>query len=299
MEDIYAALIGEPVSDREKLALLAESLRKRQEIGQLGQITGDRVLSPIGSGIVKNVNDVAERIGQQSSTDRWRKTQADMNQQSLLARAREAELDRKMRMSEGALDRANRLAIENMRQSADSKAAAKAEAALKKDLARYTERYGKELSKAEIPTMTSYINTADTILSQYDGKSIPGIGFMDVTDRTTQAGSSVRQAVQAVQNTLLKALSGAAVTQSEADRLEKQMFGPLATEESFRQGWASLKAAVAAKKSNIDKSYDPLVLDAYEAHGRGESSGSLGSEEEPSKNPEDYETYEDYLDATQ
>lgn len=293
MEDIYSALVGEPVSDREKLAMLAQKLRKQQQIGQLGQITGDRVLAPMGAGIMKNTNDIAERLGQQGSTDRWRKTQDAMNERSVLARAAEAEENRKFTAGQNALERALRRELEGMRQSKD----AKTEAAAKKDLARYVERYGKEIGKAELPAMESYITDADKILGQYDGKDLPGIGFMDFSSKYSQEGSSTRQAVQAVQNALLKALSGAAVTQSEFERLEKQMFGPLATEESFRQGWAGLKAAVAAKRMNIEKSYDPLVIEAYNAHEKGSLLGGGGAEESVSKNPEDYDTYEEYLQA--
>lgn len=75
MEDIYSAIVGEPTSDQEKLLMIADQLRKRQQLGQLGQITGDRVLAPMGAGMVKQAETRAEDIGRRGETARYRKYQ--------------------------------------------------------------------------------------------------------------------------------------------------------------------------------------------------------------------------------
>jgi hypothetical protein len=46
--DIYRALIGEAPSSQDELAALAEKLRRRRAFGELGALTGDRVLQPFG-----------------------------------------------------------------------------------------------------------------------------------------------------------------------------------------------------------------------------------------------------------
>jgi hypothetical protein len=295
MVDIYSALIGEPPTDQEKLKALAEKLRGRSMIGQLGQITGDKVLAPMGAGISKQTEDQAGQIGQWTANIRNRAANAQLARDSQAARAAEGALDREFTGQQNALQRALQLELEKMQQGRYASADAKAEAANKKDLDKYAERYGKEIGKAELPALESYISDADAILSKYDGKSIPGIGFMDFKARMTQEGSDARQGVQAVQNAMLKALSGAAVTESEAERLQTQMFGPLATEESFRKGWASLKRATQSRRENIERAYPTEALELYES--RGKKPG--GAAAPASKNPEDYATYEEYLDATQ
>jgi hypothetical protein len=75
MDDIYSAILGEPTSDREKLLMVAAQLRKQQQIGQLGQVTGDRVLAPIGAGLAKEASMQAEDIGQRGEQARYRKYQ--------------------------------------------------------------------------------------------------------------------------------------------------------------------------------------------------------------------------------
>ncbi len=62
MEDIYAALIGEGAGSGEKAALIAAALRRRNMLGQLGQITGDRVLSPVGKGLSQSSDNYAEQL---------------------------------------------------------------------------------------------------------------------------------------------------------------------------------------------------------------------------------------------
>lgn len=75
MEDIYSDIVGEPVSDRERLMMLAQKLRKQQQIGQLGQITGDRVLAPMGAGMVQQAGEQAESLGKRGEQARYRKYQ--------------------------------------------------------------------------------------------------------------------------------------------------------------------------------------------------------------------------------
>lgn len=270
--DIYSAIIGEPPTEQEKLDALAKKLRNQQLIGQLGTLTGDKVLAPMGAGMVEQSGEQAKTIGGYQARRR------ELDRQEQMARMNdEAQMARQLQRQEfdagqNALQRALQRELEQMQQEGanarSTSADAKAEAATKKDLDRYVERYGKEREKVGLPAMRSYITTADTVLSKYEGKSLPGIGFLDFSSRTSQEGSEVRQAVQAVQNALLKALSGAAVTQSEADRLQSQMFGPLATEASFKAGWNALKAAIDAQEQNIDKSYDPLVVETYQSRGK-------------------------------
>ncbi len=60
MPDLYEALIGEGAGSKQ--ALLAEMLRRRNEMGQLGMITGDKVLSGVGQGLAKDSDSYAKQL---------------------------------------------------------------------------------------------------------------------------------------------------------------------------------------------------------------------------------------------
>jgi hypothetical protein len=51
------------------------SLRNQNILGQLGQITGDRVISPLGQSLSSNANAQAEQLGKNSLTEQQRLTQ--------------------------------------------------------------------------------------------------------------------------------------------------------------------------------------------------------------------------------
>lgn len=61
MDDIYSALIGEAPKG-ERAALIAAALRRRNELGQLGQITGDKMLAPVGKGLATSADDYATQM---------------------------------------------------------------------------------------------------------------------------------------------------------------------------------------------------------------------------------------------
>lgn len=63
MDDIYQSLIaGTP--DQAKIPALVDQLRRRRALGELGALTGDQVLSPFGSGLVKESDKYAEQLGE-------------------------------------------------------------------------------------------------------------------------------------------------------------------------------------------------------------------------------------------
>lgn len=62
MADLYEALIGEGAG--KKTALIAELLRRRNEMGQLGMITGDKVLSGVGEGLARDSDAYAKQLQQ-------------------------------------------------------------------------------------------------------------------------------------------------------------------------------------------------------------------------------------------
>lgn len=124
MQDIYSAIVGEPVSDQERLMAIAQKLRKQQQIGQLGQITGDKVLAPMGAGMVDTANTQAENLGRRGEQARYRRYQEqasarmDERERNQLAWQKEnAKLERALRRELEAARNATVLAAARIRES--------------------------------------------------------------------------------------------------------------------------------------------------------------------------------------
>lgn len=80
MADLYSSLIGEAPSDKEKAAEVAAALRRRRSYGELGMLTGDKVLGRFGQGLVKQADDYATQLQdtrQHDIDDRQTKTYQD------------------------------------------------------------------------------------------------------------------------------------------------------------------------------------------------------------------------------
>jgi len=243
MEDIYSAIVGEPTSDRERMMMLAQKLRKQQQIGQLGQITGDRVLAPMGAGMVKQATDQAGTIGQQASTNRWRKSQEQMAADSITARAEEAKLDRLWRSKESALDREARLALER-----DFKSKSK----IDKDRERAIMKTAAVYNKDQINSMITGAEQANLLLQNYQDKPLPGVGRVEGFFPDMAVGKEaqmVRSTLASLGNMITKSRSGAAVTDQEMKRLLREMATGNFDEEVFRRRWPDILALVEAEQN--------------------------------------------------
>jgi hypothetical protein len=60
--DLYDVLLGAAPSDPQKQAAVAKQLRRRRSFGELGALTGDRVLQPFGQGLSKQADNYAEQL---------------------------------------------------------------------------------------------------------------------------------------------------------------------------------------------------------------------------------------------
>lgn len=69
MDDIYEVLIGEAPKDADKAAATAAALRRRRSFGELGLLSGDRILSKYGQGAVRQADDYASQIQQTRQQD--------------------------------------------------------------------------------------------------------------------------------------------------------------------------------------------------------------------------------------
>lgn len=69
MDDIYDVLIGESPKDADKAAATAAALRRRRSFGELGMLSGDKVLGKYGQNAVGQADDYARQIQQTRQQD--------------------------------------------------------------------------------------------------------------------------------------------------------------------------------------------------------------------------------------
>lgn len=62
MDDLYSYLIGAAPTDPQKQSAIADQLRRRRAFGELGAVTGDRVLQPFGQGLEINADTSAKQL---------------------------------------------------------------------------------------------------------------------------------------------------------------------------------------------------------------------------------------------
>lgn len=114
MDDLYEFLVGD-TPQQVQIPAIVEQLRRRRALGELGALTGDRVLSPFGSSMMKQADTYAEGIATNRERDRDnRRTEAYQKGQlehqakvleATLARDRDM-ADYRRRMAEAAARRA-------------------------------------------------------------------------------------------------------------------------------------------------------------------------------------------------
>jgi len=64
MADIYSALLGQAPTTDEQRQTLISALRNQKLLGQLGSLTGDAVLAPVGQNLSTSADTEASRVGQ-------------------------------------------------------------------------------------------------------------------------------------------------------------------------------------------------------------------------------------------
>lgn len=60
--DLYSYLIGAAPTDPQKQQAVADQLRRRRSFGELGSLTGDRVLQPFGNSMITDADQAAQQI---------------------------------------------------------------------------------------------------------------------------------------------------------------------------------------------------------------------------------------------
>jgi len=275
--------------DEDMQRALSSQLRRRQEIGELAQLTGDRVLTPMGQNLVESVSQSQQLEMTRADKAAQRELTADYynqlgEQQGLthaLAVRRQEELERQnawLRENGSLAER--RFADRQMRDD-------------ETDL----RRLGQDMMKAGVPEMNRLSAEITSLTQDFfpggsrEGEDIPslGLGGMRPSITLSAEGRSIRRALSELNNRLLRIRSGAAVTTPEAQRLAEELgvrMDSISTDAEFISAWPSIVQGLQYIEAAVTSSYrGPIVAEYTEnfnaALRHADASGQMAVEEGP------------------
>lgn len=190
-------------------------------------------------------------------------------------RAQQSDETRRLIASQGNALRETLAAIRGAaagERRSDKEAAALDKAATKKsaDLDKSLVKYAQFLDKTGVPDFDAALATAEGTLAKYEKGKLPGYGtFESLNPGWGQTEiQTTRADMQQAANILLKARSGAAVTDSEMRRfLTEVSQGKGMTEEAMRHGWDNVRKTFDMKRSAITAGFGPEVHDEFMVRG--------------------------------
>ena len=249
--DPFMSLIGAVPQEEEAQAALAQQLRKQQGLGQILQLSGDKVLSPIGGSMDKGSLAQAEQIGknrmvqdQQRGLSKWRESQAAYQDKSL-------EASERMRMAQLEATSLGRQAREDhYQENMDYKKA--------KESRTSASKIGKLISDDGIAESVPMIHALRSEVKRYmdEGKDVPGVSVMyrlpgaqSLSGALSGDSERIIQRKAQVMNPILKARSGAAVTDPELKRLIDEVEGAR-SEQGLLDGLDGLESYLKAMADN-------------------------------------------------
>lgn len=294
---IYDIMLSGQIPGPERTRALAGKLRGQEDRALLAMLSGDPVLSQVGQvqGNAARSNAAGfarmrQRMEDRASTERRHGETQDRLQQQFEAQQNATELAR---------EEANRRHDENLALRRDTLEAniehreltrqlmeQKEQAKLSKQNNDNARRLSAKLVDEGVTDLEASIEQADQVVSKYFDPNtgerregvddIPGYGGLDNARPTlllSQEGKEMRTFLASVRNKILKARSGAAVTNPEMARLSEELGTALGgTEEQMIQAYVKLRKELGKVKSGIMAGYSPEVVDLYQsqfAEGRG------------------------------
>ncbi len=113
-------------------------------------------------------------------------------------------------------------------------------------------KLSEKITKADLSDLDIALSDAEFMISKYKDKDIPGLSKLDIIERQTPEGSKNASRVEAVKNILLKLRSGAAVTESEAQRFAGEISTATVVTDELVIDWIErIRALVEKKKQDI------------------------------------------------
>lgn len=299
-DDIFMAMLQG--MDPSKTQQYAQKLRGQQGLSDLFSLSGKKSIAESGKSLGAEALGTATGLGNAAATRKYR-DEMMASQQAQMDRADTRALQQnEFTSSENALNRA--LSEKLARVSASTRRTPGGYT--DDDINRYRSKYSDQLEKAGLPEIETSIGELNKTLADYrDPESgmlkgdLPGTGPLGRFSIGDEARNIQRMRQQA-SNILLKARSGAAVTEPEFDRFKKEFAGTMvSTDQDFLDAWDDFQATVAAKRRNIEQGIPKEARIAYDQDlggsfgGTGQAGGAGASVSGPAYLMGDPESYFD------
>lgn len=255
MPSVMEMLISGGERDQGMQRALAGGLRRKQEIAELGQLTGDRVITPMAQNLQRGV----ERDVATAATQADRAASREIQEAHYAAQAGQSALANTM---------AERRLEETIRHNREMEN--RQNATVQRTLNADVRRLSAALTKAQAPEITSGIEAINEELAPYiqEGGNLPGVGGVaNILPGFTADARAMQDRLAKIRNIILKARSGGAVTPAEADRLLQEFsVRTLNTDEDFLRAWQDFTSAYQTGIANIHAGYTDEVNDTYQAN---------------------------------
>lgn len=272
-DDLYEAIInGGGAGDR--ASVIAQALRRRRNMGELGVLTGDKVLGSSGKDLSSSADEYAQLLQQggqdkrrQDQTQQYQTGQLDHMANSLAETKRNNDLDHQyqMAMAAAAKDRADKEALKKFKTIPA------------------TEKQKAVGIRQGIDVLTEM---EKTFKPEFAGqKNIPGIGILKNTAAANQVGPEVWQRQQAWYSNLERLynlqerykLFGATLTANELKSWAQANLNPNMSAKQIREKLATLKSWAGNELSLHRQGYATDEFNPEEVTGVfGAEEGGLG-----------------------
>jgi hypothetical protein len=239
---------------------IVEQLRRRRSFGELGALTGDRVLQPFGVGEMKSSDAYAEALQQNrqkaiddAQTKEYQTGQLGHMKEMERLTGRGQDLDYQAAMLRAAVD-----------------AMQKKGEITEKQLDTDTQKLSRQYTQQKMPQLDASISNFNNILGSYKDRKedLPGVGYAKNLPIAklflTDAGKDVSSAGQAVANDLLNMYSGLAVTLPESERRDlEQMRSGYFSESDYKRAWPLVVKRYNSIRGHIFAGYLPEVQQRF------------------------------------
>lgn len=264
---MYDALIGPAPQGADQRAV-ADALRRRSQMGQLGMLTTDPGMSAVGNSLVKQADSGAKQI---QDTRQYDTSEADTLAQRTVANQNAADT---LAESKREHDMANSLGyahLDAMLKAAGIKASGGGHSDQnQRFLEKQAQTLTTSLDKDKIPDLESAISQYEDFVKPYvsKGESVPGIGGWKNLPYTAQVAglfdsgqSNLGHAAQArLINIMSNMRFGARQTQVDFDRVKAEMgASPLNGTATDIKLMERLKQVVADHKTNLMAGIHPAA----------------------------------------
>ncbi len=301
MADIFDELLGSGAPAPELIA----ALRRQKTLGTVGALSGDKSIARMGGAQMED--SVRQATDLRDRRDRTNARGEEMAYRNAQAQALEADRkadrdyrDRALKQARELAEAQNRNALEiaGLREMRDN---SKASEAAKRAQSQQLNKLEAALRTSGIGNVWGAVSGAKSVVDEYTDKDakgnvvgykgVPGVGGL-ANQRTwgigalTQLGSGPKgkenQAkIAALQNLVLQARSGAAVTDPELQRmLTETGLTQWSSDEDFLRAFPALMQKAEESVRNTLAGYEPEVVDEFLRRG-GLPGFNAGSAKDP------------------